>query len=326
MPTSKDVAVLAGVSPATVSRVFRGETVVKEKTRKLVSEAARQLNYTPSHAASVLKKNNNRTVAFLDPDPRNPFYIQMISQIGEILQEQYGFSLLMAPDTHYDKRLIPAIQTFLSYRVEAIVFSPIMSRLIPQLSELLTKEQDCKFLQLHSKCYPQVDSIAYNDVLGMDMATSYLLSQGHRRILIVSDDVDRIQGCHQAYRKAGITSPEIPVVPLPVGVTAQEVFQCIKKARPTAIIAVSEMLGLATYNALSRLDLRVPQDVSLIVFDDTAWTQAMGITVIKHDDQEVVQYAVDRLTGLIDGRYTQVDHHIILPYLEYRNSVRKILP
>ena len=73
MPTSKDVAALAGVSPATVSRVFRGETVVKEKTRKLVLEAARQLNYTPSHAASVLKKNNNRTVAFLDPDPRNPF-------------------------------------------------------------------------------------------------------------------------------------------------------------------------------------------------------------------------------------------------------------
>ena len=160
----------------------------------------------------------------------------------------------------------------------------------------------------------------------MEMATSYLLGQGHRRILIVSDDVDRIQGCHQAYRKAGITSPEIPVVPLPVGATAQEVFQRIKKARPTAIIAVSEMLGLATYSALSQLDLRVPQDVSLIVFDDTAWTQAMGITVIKHDDQEVVQYAVDRLTGLIDGRYTKVDHHVILPYLECRNSVRKMLP
>ena len=94
----------------------------------------------------------------------------------------------------------------------------------------------------------------------------------------------------------------------------------------TAIIAVSEMLGLATYSALSQLDLRVPQDVSLIVFDDTAWTQAMGITVIKHDDQEVVQYAVDRLTGLIDGRYTKVDHHVILPYLECRNSVRKMLP
>ena len=56
MPTSKDVAILAGVSPATVSRVFRGETIVAETTRKKVMEAARQLNYTPSHAASILKK------------------------------------------------------------------------------------------------------------------------------------------------------------------------------------------------------------------------------------------------------------------------------
>ena len=91
MSTSKDVAQLAGVSPATVSRVFRGEAIVSEKTRKLVMDCARRLGYTPSLAASVLKKQNNHTVAFLDPDPQNPFYIQTISRISDVLREQYGY-------------------------------------------------------------------------------------------------------------------------------------------------------------------------------------------------------------------------------------------
>lgn len=324
MPTSKDVAQLAGVSPATVSRVFRGEAVVTEKTRALVMEAARQLNYTPSLAASVLKRKNNRTVAFLDPDPQNPFYIQTISQISEILREQHGFSTVMVPDTKYDHLLLESIQFFLSYRVECIVFSPIMSTYNARLAELFDTEQNCKFLQLHSKRYLNVNSVYYNDVIGMDMATTHLLERGHRRVLIVSDDRKRIRGCYDAYRRAGIQTPEIPITSLPVNVSVTRVMELIQKYRPTAVIAVAEMFGLTAYSALTRLRLRVPDDISLIVYDDTAWTRALGISVMTHPDHEVVECAVNRIVGLVDGQHQKIEHQKILPYLLSRESVRDL--
>lgn len=324
MPTSKDVARLSGVSPATVSRVFRGEAVVSEKTRKAVLEAARQLNYTPSLAASVLKRQSNRTVAFLDPDSQNPFYIQTISQVSDVLRERHGFSTMMVPDTKYSHLMVESIQFFLSYRVKCIVFSPIKSIYNPKLAELFDSERNCKFLQLHSKVFTNVSSLHYNDVIGMEMATAHLLERGHRRILIVSDDRKRIQGCFDAYRKVGIQTPDIPVQPLPVGVSTERVIELINKYRPTAVIAVAEMFGLITYSALTKLHLRVPDDISLIVYDDTAWTRALGITVMIHSNEDVVQGAVDLIVGMVDGKYTGVEHRKVLPYMLSRDSVRNV--
>lgn len=324
MPTSKDVARLAGVSPATVSRVFRGEAIVTEKTRELVLEAAKRLNYVPSLAASVLKKNSNRTVAFLDPDPQNPFYIQTISQISDILREEYGFSTVMVPDTKYGRLMPESIQFFLSYRAECIVFSPIQSRYDTRLAELFEKEQECKFLQLHSKCYPNVSSIYYNDVIGMEMAVSHLVARGHRRILVVSDDRNRIQGCYHAYQKAGITSPEIPIIPLPVGTPAEKVMELICQYRPTALIAVAEMFGLVAYSAITKLRLSVPDDISLIVYDDTAWTRALDISVLTHPEGEVVQCTVERILSMVNGEQKEVEHKKILPYLLSRSSVKTL--
>lgn len=324
MSTSKDVAQLAGVSPATVSRVFRGEAIVSEKTRKLVMDCARWLGYTPSLAASVLKKQNNHTVAFLDPDPQNPFYIQTISRISDVLREQYGYHTMMAPDTKYGHLVRESIQFFLSYRVECIVFSPIKNRSDPQLAELFQTEQDCRFLQLHSKLYPQVSSLYYNDVAGMEEATSCLLENGHRRILIVSDDRNRIRGCFDAYRAAGIAKPEIPVTPLPVGVSAEQVMELIQRWQPTAVIAVAEMFGLPAYSAITKLGLRVPEDISLIVYDDTAWTKALGITVVTHSEEDVVNGAVDSILGMIRGDIESPRHTKLPAYLLHRDSVRRL--
>lgn len=324
MCTSKDVAKLAGVSAATVSRVFRGEKIVTEETRSRVLEAARQLNYTPSVAASVLKKQNNHTVAFLDPDPRNSFYIRMISKISDVLRDRYGYSAIMTPDTKYDRAVLESVLLFLSYRVECIVFSPIHCAYDPQLAKLFRPDSHTKFLQLHARVYDGISSISYPDVLGMETGTAYLLEQGHRRILFASDDAVRMQGCRLAYEKAGIARPEIPINLFHDQVELDALIHYIRQYRPTAIMAVAEMSGLKAYTAITRLGLRVPQDVSFLVYDDSNWAQALGISVIAHPMDLIVEEAVDQIAGMSSGLYTQPRHREICPRLLLRDSIRPV--
>lgn len=324
MCTSKDVAKLAGVSAATVSRVFRGEKIVTEETRNRVLEAARQLNYTPSVAASVLKKQNSHTVAFLDPDPRNSFYIRMISRVSEALRDRYGYSSIMTPDTQYDRDVLASVQLFLSYRVACIVFSPIQCVYDPNLQKLFRPDSHTKFLQLHARVYDEVSSISYPDVTGMEIGVSHLLRQGHRRILFASDDTARMRGCRLAYEKAGIARPEIPINLFHGQVELDALIHYIRQYRPTAIMAVAEMSGLKAYTAITRLGLRVPQDVSFLVYDDTNWAQALGISVIAHPVNAIVEEAVDQIAGMAGGRYTQPRHREICPRLLLRESIRPV--
>lgn len=98
-------------------------------------------------------------------------------------------------------------------------------------------------------------------------------------------------------------------------------MRLVERHRPTAIIAVAEYFGLVTFSALTQLRMRIPEDISLIVYDDTPWTRAMGISVMTHDDQAVVENAVDSILGMIDGRYTAVRDRMVPPYLLPRTSV-----
>lgn len=324
MFTSKDVARLAGVSPATVSRVFRGEKVVTEATRERVLAVARQLNYTPSAAASILKKQNSHTVAFLDPDPCNPFYIRAISRISEALQSRYGYSTIMAPDTKYNREALEAARLFLSYQVECIVLSPILTQYNPQFAQLIQSAGHTRFLQLHARLYDEVSSISYEDAAAAENAVSYLLEQGHRRILFAIDDRPRMQGCRQAFIKAGIDKPEIPLDIMQMHVELDRVEQLIREYRPTAVMAVAEMSSLKAYAAITRLNLRIPEDISFLVYDDTIWAEALGITVVAHPMDEVVEEAVDQIVGMGSGQYTQPRHRQICPQLLTRGSVKNI--
>lgn len=324
MFTSKDVARLAGVSPATVSRVFRGEKVVTEATRERVLAVARQLNYTPSAAASILKKQNSHTVAFLDPDPRNPFYIRTISKISEVLRSRYGYSTIMAPDTKYDAEALEAARLFLSYQVECIVFSPILAPHNPRFLRMIQSAGHAKFLQLHARLYDEVSSISYADMEAAENAINYLLKQGHRRILLAIDDQARMQGCLRAYAKAGIANPEIPPGIMNMRVEIGRVEQIIREYHPTAIMAVAEMSSLKVYAAINRLNLRIPEDISLLLYDDTIWAETLDISVIAHPMDEVVEETVEQIVGMADGRYTQPTHRKIRPHLLARGSVKDI--
>ena len=101
-------------------------------------------------------------------------------------------------------------------------------------------------------------------------------------------------------------------------------MELIQRWQPTAVIAVAEMFGLPAYSAITKLGLRVPEDISLIVYDDTAWTKALGITVVTHSEEDVVSGAVDSILGMIQGDIESPRHTKLPAYLLHRDSVRRL--
>lgn len=291
-------------------------------------DAANALGYTPDFSASMLKSQSNHTVAFLDPDPQNPFYINMIAQISDILRDQYGYRSIMIPNTQYGSHILDSFQLFLSLRVECIVFSPVAPgstlRYDRQLENLIQAEQRCKFLQLHSHLFPSISSLYYNDILGMEMVTRYLLENGHRRILVVSDDRERMPGCMAAYESFGIKEPEIPLTPLSPSISSEDVIALIKKYHPTAILSVVDMFSLPTLGAISKLGLRIPQDISFVAYDDSTWPKALGISIIGYSDEVVSQKAVELIMGMISGKISEPEEIKLVPRIVHRGSIRSI--
>lgn len=331
MSTSKDVAALAQVSPATVSRVFRNEGTVTEKTREKVLEAAKQLNYMPSLAASTLKKQASSTVAFINPDPSNPFYVKIISAVSRKLWDTYRYRSIMLPDAQYETDLLESMRYFLSHHVECIVFSSITKfHSIPKseieaLHHLMLHENRCKFLQLHSNYFEDISSVYYNDAAALESGVEHLITQDHRRILIITDDSTRIRGVEGVYRRYGLT-PEIPIFKTPLTVTRDEITEMIRQYRPTAVIAVAEYHGLCVYSAAYRLGLRIPEDLSVIIYDDNAWTEQLGISVIAHPIETITESSTKMIMDMIGSSERQVLKKEITPRLLLRDSVSKPQP
>ena len=321
MVTSKDVAALAGVSHTTVSRVFRNENTVSEKTRNKVLEAANILNYHPDPMASVLKSGISHTVSFLNPYPDNTFYMRHISKISQVLQEKYAYKTLMIPDTHYAEHVADSIKFLLSYHVDGIVFSPIKQSVQQkeEIERLIMGESHCRFLQLHSNVIESVDSISYDDYNTMYQLVNEILDNGHRRILLISDDMYRAAAFIEAHKNRQINDYMIIGQDSPES-TSDAIISAIQNYKPAAVIAIAQMFALPALEALTKLKLRTPEDVAFVVYDESPWLKALGITSVSHDEEMTVQHAADRIHGLITGEYTQTEHLVVPSVILYRKS------
>lgn len=322
MATSKDVAKLAGVSYATVCRVFRNEGNVTNQTKRKVLEAAKQLNYSPNQIASNLKRGQSNTIAFLDPDPKNPFYMRNISAISECLRKEYGYHTLMIPDTSYSERVPEAMHLLLSYRVDGIIFSPIRQNTeeIESLRELIHAEQRCKFLQLHASIFDEIDSITYDEYMTMYSLTCSLIDHGDDNILLLTNDSMRAEAFQKAYQKHGLSNDSPIFSKAENFISVDDCVSLIQKYKPKVIITIAEMLALNVLEAITRLGLKTPDDLFFIVYDEVSWAKALGITTVSHEEEAIAICAAERIYGLINRTYTEPKHMVIPSRIIYRSS------
>lgn len=282
--TSRDVARLAGVSVATVSRVFAGGNAVKEETRQQVLQAARQLNYTPNTIARSLKVNRSKTVGLVIPDIRNPYFFEVAAIMANELERQ-GYKLLLSFNRQGKKDELGNLQRLMEAQVEALAFTPrVVSR---DVIDLLAGT-NLYPLQIHSNVYSHIDSILNDDVQGMADITQYLVDRGHRDILLLSSNDDRGKGMLNTLEENGLDARRGSIVYTEMVEDVETVVEeALRQTKPTAVIVVAQKNRVALLKVLKRLGLRFPKDISVVGYDDDALSEYLGITTMGHDIQHI---------------------------------------
>lgn len=325
--TIKDVAVRAGVSHQTVSRVINDHPLVSDTTRQKVKQAIADLNYRPSLAARSLPGRRSFVIGFIVPyDPdyliRDPHLLAQISG-ADAEANAHGYNLLLSTAGD-SKQGLEAYERFVRNHVGdgALVIETACSK---AGGELLAR-QDYPYVSLGRDLgNPNAYVVSSDNRDGGKQVTRHLLEKGHRRIGIINGPPigavaglhQRLEGHQQALAEAGLSfDPTLMVYGDYTRNSGERATQQLFALPdpPTAIFALNDRMAMGAIRALQVVGFRVPEDVTVVGYDDipAAADFNPSLTTVKGAARKVGQLAAHMLFKLIDGE-TVEEKEVILP-------------
>lgn len=325
--TLEVVARVAGVSPATVSRILNGSARVSDRKRTAVLDTIKRLNYRPNALARGLAQGRTNSIGVLTQDIASPFYGEALRGVEDALAGT-GMIPLFASGHWNLQDEVERMEHLLSRRVDGVIV-------------LTGKLSDAQILDYANTVPivvtgrqltgPNVISLSVDNVLGARMATQHLIDWGHTRIAHVAgpadhiDAMNRLQGYKRALEEAGIPfDPDLVAhadFHEPGGVLA--INQLLASRRSfTAVFASNDQTAYGIQLALSRHGIRVPDDISVVGFDDLLVSSYMvpPLTTIRQPVNEMGVAAAKALVAMINGAH--YDASLPAPELIVRASSR----
>ncbi|MGJ0625113.1 ribose operon transcriptional repressor RbsR [Xenorhabdus bovienii] len=332
MATMKDVARLAGVSTSTVSYVINDNRYVSERVKKKVNAAIDELNYAPSALARSLKIKQTKTIGMLVTTSNNPFYAEIVRGVERNCYER-GYSLILCNTEGDVTRLIRSMETLLQKRVDGLLIMCSENAVLP--NDFLLRYPLIPMVTMDwSPFYVSSDVIKDNSLLGGELATSYLISQGFRKIACIAGPQDktparqRLAGYRKAMKDAQLEIPEGYEIhsdfEFAGGLSSMEQLLQLSKP-PEAVFAGNDAMAIGAYQALHRAGLSVPDDISVIGYDDISMAPYMTppLTTIHQPKDELGKLAIDTLLYRMGNPGSEPKQLILKPKLIERNSVAR---
>jgi LacI family transcriptional regulator, galactose operon repressor len=326
-PTIYDVARLAGVSTATVSRALNGTGKIAPGTREAIDAAVEQLGYQPSAAARSLVTKTSQTIALLLPDITNPFYAELVSGIQERALEA-GHTMLLCTTEGDPEREEQYLSLLLAKQVDGALVDGLVlppdrvARFVRDGLPIVCLDRD-----IDSTSVPLVQ---VDNQLGARLATDHLLQLGHLRIAHIEGvpelgiSQDRVAGYHHAHHAIGL-EPDAKL--REVGAFTEEggheaTRLLLERSEFTAVFAANDLSAVGAINALVESGRRVPGDVSIVGFDDLRLSRftTPPLTTVHQPAREIAQRATQLLLDLAAGRAVTELRHLLEPELVVRGS------
>ena len=334
MPTIRDVAERAGVSTATVSYVLNNSRPVSEATRQRVLQAAAELGYRPNVLAQSLQARASRILGYAPPptppDMVNPVLDEFLHSMADAAG-RHGYHVLVFATSEGEPEHLAYQELIQRNRVDGFVLSNTVAD-DPRIAYLM--EVDFPFVAFgranEAWDFPYVD---VDGKAGIQMAVEHLLSLGHRRIGLIAWPEDSLAGRYrEAGYRAALEAAGLPLDPaLIVRVPHSEasgrqamnrLLDLPPEQRPTAVVALSDLMAIGAMNAALERGLQVGRDVAIVGFDDLPLARYLRppLTTLRQPLHQVGELVIDMLLRLIRGEELPQRHVLLPPELVVRES------
>ncbi|WP_210506453.1 LacI family DNA-binding transcriptional regulator [Naasia sp. SYSU D00057] len=319
--TIREVAVLAGVSPATAARALNRYGSVSAATIRKVSLAADQLGYRTNPIAQALRRGHANYVGFLPGDLENPFFATVARALGDAVEEA-GYTLTVSSSDERLDREQKIVDTLQANLVSALVVAPVPGHDRSHLTRLAAAGIP---LVIVDRAIPGLaaDTVTVDNRGGARAGVEHLLDRGHRRVGFVSDVLeiassqDRLQGYRDALSARGfVHDPDLQSVAQPSRDGGYRAALALLDRRdpPSAVFAADNLMTLGVLRAAGELGLRIPEELSLVGFDDFDLATAVRptITTVAQPVAEIGRRAGALLLRRLEG-WDGPAEHVNLP-------------
>ncbi|GAM61201.1 ribose operon repressor [Vibrio ishigakensis] len=333
MATMKDIAKLAGVSSSTVSHVINKSRYVSEEISERVNKAAKELNYFPSALARSLKTNRTNTIGMLVTNSTNPFFGEVVKGVERHCYQR-GYNLILCNTEGDQARMRDSIETLMQKRVDGLIL--MCPSLEGEKLEVFDKYPSIPLVVMDwGSVSFESDKIQDNSLQGGYIATKHLLDCGHKDIGCITGPLSkhqaqmRLDGFKQALAEFDIDLNQEWI--------EEGNFECeggfealerliAKGELPSALFVCNDMMAMGALNAAAKHGIKIPQDLSIIGYDDLHISKFMtpALTTIHQPKFRLGKAAVDAVLNKLQSQDSE--HQIVQlePKLVERDTVRPL--
>ncbi len=333
MPTIRDVAKHAGVAPITVSRVINNADYVSQEIRERVQRSIAELNYVPNALGPSLRSKRTQILALILSDITNPFWTTVTRGVEDACSAN-GYYVILCNTDESQIKLDQYVSVMLRKQVDGFLLVPVQ-RSTDMIRKIQLQEIPVIVLD-RTVTGVEVDIVRCDSGEGAYQVTGHLLKQGHQNIAIlsgppeISTAVDRVEGYRRAMAEAGMAANEDNIF---WGNFEHETgYEGTKRLlrmmpRPTALVAGNNFIAIGAMRALVEANVRVPQDMALVSFDDfpPGLTVEPFFTGVVQPAYQMGYKATELLLSRIAGKAPDTYQEIVLPteVVIHRSSIQR---
>ncbi|MGO4537763.1 LacI family DNA-binding transcriptional regulator [Paenibacillus sp. 2TAB19] len=326
--TIYDVAKEAGVSIATISNAINGKGKVSKKKQEEIFKVMERLNYKPSIIASALMGKKTYTIGLLIPDVSNPFFSDIARSVEDLAHSE-GYSVIVCSTDNRDERVEKYIRLLEQKNVDGILIgtgaenSEILEHLSEKSFPIVMIAREAAAMTAHS--------VVTDDFKGGALAAEHLTSLGHSRMAVLAENfkvtssLERVRGFRFGLFEAGLSVSDDDIVicesSMKDGKRAAAALLSGEE-RPTALFCCNDLLAIGALQAAKDAGIRVPEQLSIVGFDDTILSTVTNptLTTIAQPVEQMVKLAFGLLIGGTEDESSIKQRIVMQPELIIRES------
>jgi len=320
----KDIALAAGVSIATASRVIHGNPKVSPELRDRVIATISRMAYRPNMVARSLRMQRTSTVGVVVPNIGNPHFSDAVRAIQDAADAS-GYTLLIANSDNDPSREEKALRSLLDRQVDGVIVVPSSTTLSPALLDVLRTETPIVAMDRRVHHAPQIDHVTVDTRRAACEAVLHLVARGRSRVAFAAGPpslwtaLEKQRGYRDGLEAAGVAFDPALVFPgdyTMAGGARQAAAMLEAKPRPDAVVVANSLMALGVMRVLLRREVRIPEDIALIGYDDAPWTEVVrpAVSTIAQPVSEMGRQAMQLLSSRLAGEFDESrSADIVLP-------------